>query len=156
MSEGETVHWRVQGDMRKLPDGRTLPWLHLSATLNVTLQCQRCLGPVSEPVAVDSDFRFVPTEAQAEAEDADAEEEVLALPPRLNLVSLIEDEILLALPLVPRHEHCPQPLPMAIGETDAAVDGQGGGQAADDVQERPHPFAALAALKSGKRPGSGS
>lgn len=154
--DGEVVRWRVRGEMRKLPDGRTLPWLHLSATLDVTLQCQRCLGPVTEPVTVESDFRFVPTEAQAEAEDVDAEEEVLELPTRLNLVSLIEDEILLALPLVPRHEHCPEPLPMAAGEIDAAPGAEGHEQAlAEDAQERPHPFAALAVLKSGKLPDSG-
>ena len=154
--DGETVSWQVQGEMRKIPDGRTQPWLHLSASLSVTLQCQRCLGPVTAPVTVESDFRFVPTEAQAEAEDVDAEEEVLALPTRLNLVSLIEDEILLALPLVPRHDHCPQPLPMAAGDIGEEVTADGTAEpSGEGTQERPHPFAALAALKSGKLPGSG-
>jgi uncharacterized protein len=57
----------------------------------------------------------------------------------LDLVSLVEDELLLALPLVPRHEVCPQPLPMSHG---------------DDVQEEPapNPFAALAVLKRGGPP----
>ena len=43
---------------------------------------------------------------------------------------------------MPRHEVCPQPLPMAAAEDEAV----------DDLPERPHPFAALQALKSGKGP----
>ena len=53
---------------------------------------------------------------------------------------LIEDELLLALPLVPRHEQCPEPLPRAFVEDDPAID------PADN------PFAVLAALKRGPRP----
>ena len=70
-------------------------------------------------------------------------DDVLALGRSLDLRELVEDELLLALPIVPRHEVCLQPLPMAVGEQ--ALE--------DDVPERPHPFAALQALKSGKGPG---
>ena len=60
-----------------------------------------------------------------------------ALTTALDLPMLLEDELLLALPLVPRHDVCPEPLPRAFrDEADAA--------------ERP--FAALAALKQGSRP----
>jgi uncharacterized protein len=48
--------------------------------------------------------------------------------------SLIEDEVLLALPIVPRHDHCPVPVPLS-SEPDDAGDGAS------------HPFAALAALR---------
>ena len=37
---------------------------------------------------------------------------MLALEPALDLRGLVEDELLLALPLVPRHEVCPEPLPI--------------------------------------------
>jgi uncharacterized protein len=40
---------------------------------------------------------------------------VLALEPALDLKELVEDELLLALPLVPRHEVCPEPLPFEPG-----------------------------------------
>ena len=58
----------------------------------------------------------------------------------MNLRDLVEDELLLALPLVPRHDACPTPLPMP----------------ADDQPESEappaHPFAALAQLR--KKPGA--
>ena len=61
---------------------------------------------------------------------------VLALTPALDLADLIEDELLLALPLVPRHDVCPAPLPVPdnadVPEEDEPV----------------NPFAALAALKT--------
>ncbi len=83
---------------------------------------------------------FVEGEEAAAALDAENEDDVLALAPALDLKELVEDELLLALPLVPRHEVCPEPLPRALVEDDPA------GEPAD------HPFAALAALKQGSRP----
>ena len=62
---------------------------------------------------------------------------------RKRAIVVVLAVLLLALPIVPRHELCPQPLPMAVGEEVLE----------DDVPERPHPFAALQALKSGKGPG---
>ena len=49
-------------------------------------------------------LRFVDGEAQAEALDADSEDDVLALAPALDLRTLVEDELLLAWPIVPRHD----------------------------------------------------
>ena len=83
---------------------------------------------------------FVEGEEAAAALDAETEDDVLALTPTLDLLALVEDELLLALPLVPRHEVCLQPLPRALVDDDPAV------ASADN------PFAALAALKQGSRP----
>jgi uncharacterized protein len=47
---------------------------------------------------------------------------------------LLEDELLLSLPLVPMHVDCPVPLPPAVADQPAE-------------EGAPHPFAALAALK---------
>ena len=87
------------------------------------------------PLRVDRRIFFVEGEDAAAALDAESEDDVLALTPALDLPELIEDELLLALPLVPRHEVCPEPLPRAFVEDDPAT------TPAD------HPFAALAALK---------
>jgi len=80
---------------------------------------------------------FVDGEDAAAALDAESEDDVLASTPALDLAELIEDELLLALPLVPRHDRCPEPLPRALVE--------------DDPQTGPadNPFAVLAALKRG-------
>ena len=105
------------------------------------LTCQRCLGPVDIPVVVDRDFRFVSSEEQAEAEDEEAEEDVLALSREFNLQELIEDEMLMELPVVPRHEICPTEVKLAAQDVDFEA-----AQA-----EKPNPFAALAGLKGSKK-----
>ena len=107
--------------------------MHLFARAAITRECQRCLQPVALDLTVDRWFRFVADEATAAALDADSEDDVLVLSRHFDLAELIEDELLLALPLVPKHEPCPQ-APTAIVD-DA------------DVDVAPHPFAALAALK---------
>jgi len=50
---------------------------------------------------VDRDFRFVPDEATAMAEDDEAEEDLLVLSGEFDLLALVEDELLMDLPLVP-------------------------------------------------------
>jgi len=112
--------------------------LHLQARGSVWLTCQRCLQPFAEAMAVDQHIRFVHGEARAEALDAEIDDDVLAVSKALDLRELVEDELLLALPIVPRHGNCPQPLPVPLGSAAAP----------DDVPERPHPFAALQRLKS--------
>jgi uncharacterized protein len=75
--------------------------------------------PVELEVDVARALRFVADEATAEALDAESEDDVLALPRRLDLHDLVEDELLLALPLVPMHTTCPVPLPLSTtGEVD--------------------------------------
>lgn len=131
------VHWSAQVERRDATGGAQT-WLHLQARATVRLTCQRCLQALDEALEVEGSFRFVADEAEAERLDEEAEEDVLAMPPRgrLDLLPLVEDELILALPLVPRHDHCPEPLPMPADEPDEAP--------------AEHPFAALAALKRPK------
>jgi uncharacterized protein len=111
-------------------------WLHLQSAATVDMTCQRCLAPAPQALQTDRWFRFVADEATADAEDEDSEEDVLVFSQAFNLRELVEDELIMAQPLVPMHETCPNPL--AVPETDAG----------DEVPaERPHPFAALAQLK---------
>lgn len=117
-------------------------WLHLCAQTQVLLVCQRCLSPYPQPLEVDRWFRFVKDEATADAEDDAAEEDLLVLDPRFDVTALVEDELLLALPLIPAHTECPQPLLRGTGHGDT-----GDNPSAQDVSPagaaRPHPFAAL-------------
>jgi len=132
------VRWSAQGEIRTPKGGEAQIWLALSAQAQVSLTCQRCLKPVREDLEVSRWFRFVRDEDQAAELDMDSEDDVLSLPRHLDLRELVEDELLLELPVVPRHEECPEPLPHAnIDEEEAPS------------QERPNPFAALAALKKG-------
>lgn len=128
------LHWALRGEVRKPKGGKAQTWLHLAAQAQVALTCQRCLRPVEEQVDIDRWIRFVDTEAEAAELDVDSDDDVLALPRHLDARELIEDELLLALPLVPRHAACPEPL--AHVDDEPAVE-----------EARPNPFAKLAALK---------
>jgi uncharacterized protein len=128
------VDWAARFERRTVAGGPPQVWLHLQARACVARECQRCLQPVLLPLSVDRALRFVPTEEQAAALDAESEDDVLAMPQRLDLRELVEDELLLALPLVPKHEDCPMPDAAAARSPGAAAD---------------HPFAALAAWKRG-------
>jgi uncharacterized protein len=130
------VRWRAAGSHRPV-GGENQVWLHLMADADVVLQCQRCLLPLDEAVHVDRHFRFVADEDTAAALDDEIEDEVLVLPKSLNLRDLVEDEMLLALPLVPRHDVCPEVVPMQFGDVEI-------------VEEKANPFASLALLRKDK------
>jgi len=136
------VAWEARGEVLPQRAGDPELWLHLTARTSLALQCQRCLQPVETPLDIDRTIRFVRGEEAAAELDEQIEDDVLALQRSLDLRELVEDELLLALPLVPRHEVCPAPLPMSAGETEA-VDAA--------AQEAANPFAALAALKRDSR-----
>jgi len=132
------VRWQLQGRMVPVTGGAPQVAVSLQAEVTLALQCQRCLTAVLEPMVTERDFLFVADEATAEALDEDSEADVLVISRDFDALSLVEDELILALPLVPRHDTCPQSLP------DAAVD-----EGFEQASERPNPFAALAALKKG-------
>lgn len=71
---------------------------HVSATL--TLTCQRCLGEMTLPVEADSELAFV---EGAGTELAESREPVVMTAGQVSLATLIEEELLLALPLAPMH-----------------------------------------------------
>ncbi len=130
------VRWSVQGEMRTLPGLESQCWLHVSAQTQAALSCQRCLTAVNLDLSVQRSFMFVQGEAQAAELDAQMDDDVLVLTKSLNIQTLIEDELLLALPVVPRHEVCPEHVNLSF-------------QDELEAQEVPHPFAGLAALKRG-------
>jgi uncharacterized protein len=133
------IRWTLDGENRTEPrSSEPQIWLHLQAQAQVSLTCQRCLQPVQESLSLSRWFRFVRDEETAAMLDADSEDDVLVLTRNLNTQELIEDELLLSLPLVPRHETCPQPL--AITTDELPDDGA-------EEEPRPNPFATLAALK---------
>lgn len=141
--QGREVRWQARGEARAEPGGGVQVWVHLRAQAVLPLVCQRCLEPAEVALEVDRAFRFVATEAQAEALDEEIEEDVLVLARDFDLRTLVEDELLMALPLVPRHAACPVPPRLSAQDADF-----------DAVGQRPNPFAALAGLKGGG-PGRG-
>jgi uncharacterized protein len=135
--EGQ-VRWAAAAYERPRAGAPSEVRLRLTVTTDVERVCQRCLQPVRLSLEVQREFLFVADEDRAAELDADNDaEDVLELTRFLDLHALVEDELVLALPLVPRHEVCPEPLlPPA--------------SAAGDEAPQAHPFAALARLR---RPG---
>jgi uncharacterized protein len=136
-ADGPPARWHLSGALHRVAGAEPEARLHMQASANLRLTCQRCLEPFDAPLAVDRRFRFVRNETEAEALDEQSDDEdVLALPPRLDVLQLLEDELILALPIVPMHETCPVGAVAPAASTPAE---EGGG--------RPNPFAALAVLK---------
>ena len=98
------------------------------------------MGQVQTSLQVDQWYRFVATEDIAMAEDDASDEDLLVLAPQFDVLAVLEDELLMALPLVPMHDACPELPAFSAG----VIEGSGG-----DVEEggKPNPFAALAKLK---------
>ncbi|MFO1326891.1 MAG: DUF177 domain-containing protein [Rubrivivax sp.] len=132
------VGWKVEGQAQDLRGGASQTWLHIEAEATLPLSCQRCLEPVAQPVRVDRRYLFVRDEAEAARLDGEIEEDVLVATRELDLHELLEDELLLDLPLVPRHAHCKGP---------QALPAPGDDSAAGEPPERLRPFQALGALR---------
>jgi uncharacterized protein len=139
------VRWSARGEM--LNPGHLQPqvWLHLQAEATLKLVCQRCLSEVDIRIPVDRDFRFVSDEAVAEAEDDEAEEDVLAESRTFDLLELVEDELLMGMPVAPRHVICPVLPSFSAGEEE--FDAAPG--------KRENPFAVLQGLKPPSKTGRG-
>jgi uncharacterized protein len=131
------VSWSLAGEMVPVMGGEAEIWLHLTAEVNLPMQCQRCMGPVLLEVFSDQSFRFVADELTAEAQDDESEEDLLVLAPELDVWELIEDELIMSAPIVPKHEICPATVTMSVA--DAAFE--------EALEAKPNPFAALVQLK---------
>lgn len=102
------VQWQLEAAWRRDHSGRERAEWRLRAQAEVPLQCQRCLGPMVEVLALDRSFAFATDEDEAARLDEESDEDMLVLSRRFDLIELLEDELILALPLVPRHELCPE------------------------------------------------
>ena len=134
------VHWHASSELRPAPAGEDQIWLHLTANTVVPLACQRCMAVMDVTLAVDQWYRFVASEDIAMAEDDQAEEDLLVMEPYFDLLALLEDELLMAIPLVPMHQECPVPLTLSAADEALALTGPVEGS-------KPNPFAVLAKLK---------
>lgn len=129
----ERVTWRARAELRDAVGAEPQVWLHLDVSAALPMICQRCMTPAVIEVSSQHWFRFVADESIAEVEDDVCDEDVLVLTPRFDLLALIEDELLMSVPLVPMHENCPVPVLTQVADKDFV----------DVPVERAHPFADL-------------
>ena len=110
--------------------------VELSLTGKATLQCQRCMQAMEFPLESTTHVALILAEADA-AEVPDELEPVLARSGNISAGELVEEELLLALPIVPLHEELRD---CAVPATAPLVSEA----AAEQVTQRP--FAGLAEL----------
>lgn len=83
------------------------------ASAKLKLTCQRCLGAMVAPV--DDEFHVVIADSEAEMDRlSEQEEAIIADPTRLDLSWLLEEQLLLAMPLVPVHEDVAMCAPASV------------------------------------------
>lgn len=88
------------------------PRLRLTVTGAMTLRCQRCLGAMSWPLEIDALFELVrPGQPIPEEELEEDAFDAIEATPDMDVLALVEDEIVLAVPIAPRHEDCDAPRP---------------------------------------------
>lgn len=105
-----TVSGEVQFAVSGCLGGRDQPLLRVEARGILSLACQRCLQTVAYDLEVDNLLELVPEGVElTQNELEDDSRDFLPVAGVLDVVALIEDEILLALPAVPRHENCGLP-----------------------------------------------
>lgn len=119
-------------------------WLEGHMETQVPMECQRCLDAVEIPLVSDFRLALVDDESLIERLDEDADFIVLGesessqkgdfdTPASINLLALLEDELLLLVPLSPKHDVCEHKHQPAVQEI---------------VEEkRENPFDVLASLK---------
>ncbi len=133
----KTLRWAVKGELKSLNLDQDQIWLHLNIVTVMTLTCQRCLQSLPLDINFERSFRFVATEEEAENQDDEVDEDVLVWSHAFDLAGLVEDEIILELPAIAKHNDCLVDLKLNTEDADFS----------DAVPNKPHPFAVLEKLK---------
>ena len=99
--ETESLNWRLSGEVSADKKAK----LNLTVTGNVAVSCQRCLEPMMIALNIDSEFILVKDDSEIPPEEDDIEDhDYLVAEAEMDVLELVEDEILLALPYSPKHE----------------------------------------------------
>jgi uncharacterized protein len=93
------IDWRIEGTVDAM--GRLALAVLLEGT--VTLECQRCLGSLELTISQRTQLLLAHDEVETARLDAESDAEVLLAATTLDPQTLIEDELVLALPYVARH-----------------------------------------------------
>lgn len=137
------LHYRIQGHL----DDQGRPGARMELQGDLTLECQRCNRAFTFRLERLAYFRFVGSEDELNALPIEEDDvDVIAGSRRMDVSTWIEDEAILSLPLVPRHEWddvaCRPGAELGVVEEEAT-----------DSTGRAHPFAVLAGLKPGSKAG---
>jgi len=137
---GDGFHWQVKTHFADSLGSEPRQILELAVKGRIHLVCQSCLQDCGLDLAQESRFVMVATEEEADAFPMeDDQQEPLVVSQHFDLLGLIEDEILLSMPLIPKHpKGACQPHASSFGEV---------GEAAKDSEKPQNPFNILKNMK---------
>ena len=139
LNPGDGFAWQMETHFEDSPGSEPAQILNLALKGRLHLVCQRCLQDCT--VDLDEKRRFILVGSEAEADDyplEDEEQEPLVASQHFNLLETIEDEVLLSLPLIPKH-------PEGFCEPHATVFGLEDEE--EGLDERENPFNILKNMK---------
>jgi uncharacterized protein len=121
-------------------DETGIKYLQGHVTVELELECQRCLEAMTLSIDKEMLVAFVRSNVEAEQLPEDYDPFVIEQTP-IALIDVIEDELILSLPQVPMHkrEDCPA---SEIVATDKQAE-----KATDELEQKDNPFEVLAKLK---------
>ena len=101
---GDGFDWDIKTHFESLPGSEPHQIMELGLKGRLHLTCQRCLQGCAVELDEQRQFIFLATESQAdEYPPEDEDREPLVASQQFNLLETIEDEILLSIPLIPKH-----------------------------------------------------
>lgn len=111
-------------------DEQKHPILHIRITGQLMMRCQRCAEEMTYAVDVDNALELVHSETELDDEEDElnaivagtAGVEKIVGSQEFDILALLEDEIILSLPIVVAHAQCDKTLPMSAGEKASAFD----------------------------------
>lgn len=124
VEEGDGFAWEVETYFAATPGSNPHQILELRLKGRVHMICQRCLQDCPVDLSQKCQFVMVANEALADAYPIEDEElEPIVASQHFDLLGLIEDEILLSLPLIPKHnEGACESYASSFGETVTGAD----------------------------------
>ncbi|GAB3387601.1 DUF177 domain-containing protein [Azotobacter armeniacus] len=117
-------------------DERKTVVIHSELDVEVKMVCQRCLEQVALPIHSECHYAVVKEGANTQSLPKDYDVLEVGEDP-LDLLALVEDELLLALPIVPLHDPDVCQPPAGLEEPEPS----------EDEVSRSNPFSVLAQLK---------
>lgn len=100
VDSGEGFSYIIEGDTDKL----ARPTLRLQIKGKIIVQCQRCLDKLDHEIDIDTLLILARNASELELYDADNTIDAVLALHELDIGALIEDEIILSLPISPRHQ----------------------------------------------------
>lgn len=132
-SDEGALDYQIRGHV----DSNGRPSLNLSIKGDVSLICQRCLNSLVHEVAIENDLYLAKNNAEFDRVNENNSIDAILAVPELDVIDLIEEEIILSLPISPSHgdNQCD---PYQSGLSKPSV---------DNTSQSTNPFLALAVLK---------